>query len=311
MSAKFFEKALATLKKANLLRRLKLAVEAGFPNVETYQLFLEGEITRIGPSPKEAKVKTEKTKKKEKVEKVTKEETPELTDMVIAFDTTGSMRSYIDNVKKHVTELIPNLFKQNPNLNISIVAFGDYCDMISKNSFGNAYQFINLTSNENELIGFVSSAKDTAGGDEDEFYELVIKKITEDTSWREGSNKSVLFIADCGPHPVGYTRKPFVTNSQIDWKQEAKKAANLGVKFDTLRIHNHFHWYKELSEITGGVCLDFKSSGKTSQVVEAAMLARGGAMTMDAFMSKSTSAEVKADAELNAVYTMYKTTVKK
>ena len=37
-------------------------------------------------------------------------------DMVIAFDTTGSMRAYINAVKLYVKELIPKLLKQNPNL---------------------------------------------------------------------------------------------------------------------------------------------------------------------------------------------------
>ena len=51
-------------------------------------------------------------------------------DMVIAFDTTGSMASYIGAVRKEVSELVPRLFKSNPNLRIGVVAFGDYCDMI-------------------------------------------------------------------------------------------------------------------------------------------------------------------------------------
>ena len=42
-------------------------------------------------------------------------------DMVIAFDTTGSMLRYIGTVKEHVKELIPKLFKQNPDLRIGIV----------------------------------------------------------------------------------------------------------------------------------------------------------------------------------------------
>jgi Mg-chelatase subunit ChlD len=59
-------------------------------------------------------------------------------DMVIAFDTTGSMCSYIEAVKKHVIDLIPKLFAANPKLKISIVAFGDYCDMHSKRDFGDS-----------------------------------------------------------------------------------------------------------------------------------------------------------------------------
>lgn len=151
-------------------------------------------------------------------------------DMVIAFDTIGSMSSYIGAVKKHVKELVPELLKTNPNMKISIVAFGDYCDMVSPTVFGNAYQVLNLTNDKNKIIKFISEAKNTGGGDGDEFYELVIKKITEETSWREGSVKSVLLIADCAPHSVGYSCGRFVTNAQIDWRVEAKKSAALGIK---------------------------------------------------------------------------------
>lgn len=121
-------------------------------------------------------------------------------DMVIAFDTTGSMNAYIEAVKLQVKELIPKLFKQNPDLRIGIVAFGDYCDMPSKDRFGKAYQVCELTDNENRLIEFITKAQSTSGGDSDEFYELVIKKIVEETNWREGSTKAVLLIADAEPH---------------------------------------------------------------------------------------------------------------
>ena len=95
-------------------------------------------------------------------------------DMVIAFDTTGSMAEYIEAVRKEVADLIPKLFKNNPDLRLGIVAFGDYCDMINAQKFGKAYQCIMPTDNENALINFVMSSKDTSGGDGDEFYELVL-----------------------------------------------------------------------------------------------------------------------------------------
>lgn len=186
--------------------------------------------------------------------------------MVIAFDTTGSMSAYIGSVKQHVTTLIPQLFKQNPGLKISIVAFGDYCDMVNSHpdvmNFGKAYQVIQLTNSEKDLINFVNGAENTYGGDSDEFYELVVKKIVEDTQWRKGSNKSVLFIGDANPHPAGYLYKGHKYN--IDWKQEAQKAASQGIIFDTLRIHGDA-WYQELSNITGGVCLPFSNSSKNSK----------------------------------------------
>lgn len=225
-------------------------------------------------------------------------------DMVIAFDTTGSMSAYINAVKTHVKELVPKLFSSNPDLRIGIVAFGDYCDMKAPTLYGKAYQVLDLTNDENKIIKFINEAQDTSGGDGDEFYELVIKKITEETAWREGSTKAVLLIADAAPHKVGYSYKGIISNAQIDWREEAKKASELGIKFDTMTIDPMYvEWYKELSAMTNGVSVPFKNSGKTSQVIEAAALSRGGTRTKAMYMATMDS--VKDDVELNAVYTAY------
>lgn len=45
-------------------------------------------------------------------------------DMVFAFDTTGSMASYIGAVRNEVADLIPRLFKDKEDLRLGIVAFG-------------------------------------------------------------------------------------------------------------------------------------------------------------------------------------------
>lgn len=249
-------------------------------------------------------MRTNLIKTKELPKVVESSTTDGMLDMVIAFDTTGSMSAYINAVKTHVKELVPKLFSSNPDLRIGIVAFGDYCDMRSKDNFGKAYQVLDLTNDENKIIKFINEAQNTSGGDGDEFYELVIKKITEETAWREGSTKAVLLIADAAPHRVGYTYKSIVSNAQIDWKEEAKKASKLGIKFDTMTIDPMYvEWYKELSAMTNGVSVPFKNSGKTSQVIEAAALSRGGERTRGLY--KATMDSVKDDAELSAVYTAY------
>jgi hypothetical protein len=219
-------------------------------------------------------------------------------DVVIAFDTTGSMSSYIASVRKHVKDLIGELFKNTPNLRMKIVAFGDYCDMESATVFGRAYQETSLTNDENELIDFVNKAKDTGGGDGPEFYELVIKKITEETPWREGK-KSVLLIADATPHEVGYSYRRIVMNAQIDWREEAKKAASKNIQFDTLRIDRGTKWYEELSKITNVICAEFSNSGKVSEVIKAATYARG---SVDSFYSSMKEAEKSGDGELIGMY---------
>lgn len=225
-------------------------------------------------------------------------------DMVIAFDTTGSMSSYLGQVKSHVSSLVPQLLKDNPDMRIGIVAFGDYCDMNSADDFGKAYQVLHPTNKKNDIISFVRKAKDTGGGDSDEFYELVIKKITEETPWREDAVKSVLFIADCNPHPVGYSYPGKVENSQIDWREEARKASEKGIQFDTISIYgSRFKWYEELAHITDGVYSEFKSAGNTSNYIKTVAYARGGEATKALFCATMDS--FKNDAEMSAVYNAY------
>ena len=250
-------------------------------------------------------MRTNLLKKKETSADINISTTDGMLDMVIAFDTTGSMSSYIGDVKKHVTDLIPKLLNANPKMRIGIVAFGDYCDMESSSNFGNAYQVLPLTDNKKKIIGFVSRANDTGGGDGDEFYELVIKKITEETKWRKDAQKAVLLIADSYPHIVGYSYGNIVNNAQIDWKKEAKKSAELGIKWDTMKIHKSLEWMETLSSMTNGISVPFKSSNKTSSMIEAASYARGGSFTKDIFLTTSYAAAEAGDAELTAVYAAY------
>ena len=216
-------------------------------------------------------------------------------DMVIAFDTTGSMAAYIGAVRKEVTELIPRLFEDNEDLRLGIVAFGDYCDMKNPQEFGKAYQCIMPTNNENELVKFVMESQDTSGGDGDEFYELVIKKIVEETPWRENSTRVILLISDAAPHPVGYTYGDIVVNNRIDWREEAQKAASMGIKIDTVTITDE-PWYKELSQMTDGMSVPFESGYKTARLVEAATWSRGSKadrLKFDRLMEECNDKEMK------------------
>ena len=293
---------LADYRKSNKVRRARIVEKSGKRTETAYLNYLVTadriETTLSAPSKT---VRTSTRAKavdlvKKAVKKTTKEES---LDAVIAFDTTGSMGSYLQAVKERIVEEIKKWFENIPNLKMKIVAFGDYCDMESKTKFGKAYQESPLTDDAATLIKFVRNAKSTSGGDSDEFYELVIKKITEETPWRSGK-RSVLLIADCDPHQPGYTHSGIIENSQIDWRLEAKKAAKLSIPFDTLSIHgSKYPWYKELSEITGGVYLPFtsKSQGQTSELIGATMYARGAS---DAVYF--TAVESASTVEMSAIF---------
>lgn len=249
----------------------------------------------------ETTVITGKDKEKEGMKEMGPKNVVGRLDMIIAFDTTGSMAAYIGAVRKEVSELIPRLFKENEDLRLGIVAFGDYCDMKSADVFGSAYQCIAPTNDENALIRFVKESKDTGGGDGDEFYELVLKKIIEETPWRDGSTRAVLLIADADPHKVGYSYRNIVQNAQIDWREEARKAAGMNIRIDTVTICD-LPWYKELSAMTNGISVPFKSGNKTADLVEASVMARG---SMSARMRFDEMRKSISDPEMMATMASY------
>jgi hypothetical protein len=158
------------------------------------------------------------------------------------------------------------------------------------------------TNNENDIIKFVMNTKDTSGGDGDEFYELVIKKIVEETPWRENSVKAILLISDADPHPLGYTYENYVVGNQIDWRKEAEKAARMKIKIDTVTITDT-PWYKELSKMTNRISVPFETGYKTARLVEAAAMSRGSLSSRKKF---DLLAEECDDYEMKAVYECYK-----
>ena len=259
----------------------------------------DGKSKEINVSIKETK--SEKDPEKEAFNQIAPKNIGKL-DMVIAFDTTGSMAMYIDAVRKEVSDMIPELFKDNEDLRLGIVAFGDYCDMVNSQTFGDAYQRMDLTDNENDLIKFVMESKDTSGGDGDEFYELIIKKIVEETTWREDSTKVILLISDAEPHPLGYTFKDYVVGNQIDWRKEAAKAAENKIKIDTVTI-NDLPWQRELSEMTNGVSVPFRTGSKTAKLVRASVSARGSLKARGKFDKLFMECE---DEEMKEVFSSYK-----
>ena len=263
-------------------------------DIEVHEVKLE---TGRGHEPEREIGHPSQDKKEKALEAVAPKEVGKL-DMVIAFDTTGSMAAYIEAVRKEVSDLIPQLFRDNPDLRLGIVAFGDYCDMRNAQEFGAAYQSIAPTDNENELMRFIKESKDTSGGDGDEFYELVIRKIVDETPWREGSTRSILLIADAWPHPLGYTYKNYVVDNRIDWQEEARKAVALGIRIDTVTITDA-DWFRELSRMTDGTSVPFRTSYKTGRMMQAAIYSKGSRKARLMFDEMFDACE---DEEMKAVY---------
>lgn len=167
------------------------------------------------------------------------------TDVLISFDTTGSMYPCIVEVRRRVRESLGKLFANIPDLRVGIITHGDYCD------YEKAVTMIEFTSDQKALETFVEIAPDTNGGDSDEFYEYILQ-IAKRYDW-QADNRIFMLIADAGPHAVGYrfNNKTYT----IDWKQEAQELAGLGVSIYSIQaLGNRYStsFYEGLAAFSNG-----------------------------------------------------------
>jgi hypothetical protein len=173
---------------------------------------------------------------------------PEPIDVVFSFDTTGSMRSCIGQVRRKVEIVIKQLFNNIPGLHIGFISHGDYCDG------ADVITIQDLTDNQALLCDFVKTAPDTYGGDEPECYELVLHKARS-FNWRAGKSKVLVVIGDATPHGPTYPDNTL----NLDWRNELKLLLEAGIHVYSVQCLARRYatpFYKEMAEMTGGFHLD-------------------------------------------------------
>lgn len=218
------------------------------------------------------------------------------TDIVISFDTTGSMSPCIAEVRRRVRETVDRLFDTIPDLRMGIVAHGDYCDgslCISK---------IDLTDNRRDLIGFLNAVPNTHGGDSDECYELVLKYING--FYWSADNRALVMIADALPHEVGY--RYINIHNELDWREEAKKLAEKKVAIyavEALGNRNERAFYEPLAYLTNGRKLDLNQFSDAVETLIAISYHRADdtLSTLDAYKSELESS-FKMNRNLASVF---------
>lgn len=116
-------------------------------------------------------------------------------DVYIAFDTTGSMDSYIGVVRDNIGDVTKVLLDGKTDLRLSINGIGDHCD-------GQDWiQMYALSSDPAEVRGSIEDIVMTSGGDEPEAYECLAlqlaQRIPRDSNLRK---RAVVLIGDSVPH---------------------------------------------------------------------------------------------------------------
>lgn len=135
-------------------------------------------------------------------------------DIVLSFDTTGSMSSCLNAVRNKMREMMRKLKSDIPGIRMGVIAHGDY-----DTDHTYIIKYEKITDDVDRLCQFVQNAKGTGGGSAgnlDEAYELALHYTRCKMDWRCNSNRVLVMIGDCRPHEYDY----FLNKERIDWKKE-------------------------------------------------------------------------------------------
>eukprot|EP00746_Dinoflagellata_sp_MGD_P073943 gnl/MRDRNA2_/MRDRNA2_29937_c0_seq1.p1 gnl/MRDRNA2_/MRDRNA2_29937_c0~~gnl/MRDRNA2_/MRDRNA2_29937_c0_seq1.p1 ORF type:complete len:1218 (-),score=238.80 gnl/MRDRNA2_/MRDRNA2_29937_c0_seq1:45-3698(-) len=172
------------------------------------------------------------------------------TQIIWSFDTTGSMSSCLETVKTQIKQLSSELFKRLPELEIGIIAHGDYCDENSTYLI----KHLPFSTDPSEIASWVAKVGPTGGGDAPEAYEIALHCAATEYRWKTDAHKVVVIIGDEVPHTKDY---PGNTN-HVDWNAELEHLANLGVRVFGVQCFSNGHakpFYKALADQTDGLHL--------------------------------------------------------
>jgi hypothetical protein len=167
-------------------------------------------------------------------------------DILISFDTTGSMYPCLTQVRNNVNALVTRLFKDIPEIRIGIIAHGDYCD--ADTSY--VIKMLDISDDSKRITSFINNVSRTGGGDSPECYELVLH-TARTANWTSGRSKVLIMIGDDVPH--GQHEKQ--NTKKLDWRNELKLLLEAGINVYAVQALGRYHatpFYREVAETTGG-----------------------------------------------------------
>lgn len=214
-------------------------------------------------------------------------------DLVLSFDTTGSMYPCLAEVRRRVDETAARLFREIPNLRIGIIAHGDYCDTriyVTKH--------LQLTNDANAVSYFVKNVEATHGGDAPECYELVLRETRTRMNWIPESRKLLIMIGDEVPHPIAHTP------DKIDWKEETKRLLDIGVVIHGVQALNNRHaeqFYRTIADTTGGAHLRLSQFSEATDMLVALAYSQVSAEAVQIYETEVTT-EKRMTRSLSAIF---------
>ena len=196
-------------------------------------------------------------------------------DLLLSFDTTGSMYPCLAQVRRNLDALVGRLFRSIPGLRVGVIAHGDYCDEHSTY----VTKFQDLTSDEIKVRNFIRTVERTGGGDAPECYELVLHEARK-AAWQASKRRVLLLIGDDVPHG------PNANPQRLDWKNEAGMLKAMGVEVCAVQALNRSHassFYRQLASLTDGTHLTLNQFSYVDNLILGVAYAQQGPEALAAF----------------------------
>lgn len=188
-------------------------------------------------------------------------------NLILAFDTTGSMRAYIQNVREKIDYLCQGLFKLM-DIRISLIGVGDHCD----GEF--MLQPYAASDRLSDLQRAVHDIRSTSGGDYPEAFECLFKFLVEDPRFTYDIPTVLVLITDSVPHGLSGAGDAGCPD-QVDARAELARllprlksfylvncgnhAQSIAIQKTLVKSENYFlqlNNFRRLTNLIMAVCMD-------------------------------------------------------
>ena len=136
-----------------------------------------------------------------------------MSEIVIAFDTTGPLSTILDVVSTKLQDTLQRLQTDIPGIGIGLIAHGDFCDPDTNKSYDIRYE--DIKTDVEELCEFVSECVTNNGRDSEESYTFFTGLLCDNLTWTPGSQRAVVIFADAQSRGTD-----FYSEENAEWKEE-------------------------------------------------------------------------------------------
>jgi len=163
-------------------------------------------------------------------------------DVAIVVDATGSMQNIIDDLKRHLTEVVRTMQRLVPTARIGAVAYRDRDDdnvaTAPRQSEDFLVKWTDLTFNSSKVQTFLGGIVAEGGGDWKEAVKEGLETAMKQLKWRPDAKKVIIIVGSSPPHDEDVpairkliadwrTRNGYVSTIDVSWPLHAEHERKL------------------------------------------------------------------------------------